>query len=159
MVFPLAWLRNRSPIALSAAELHDPQDSDIVIERSKSHSPSVRLSILLMALGFCVFLWGFSYKISLYNLNQRSLHTVPDAKLLSKNEDRQAAGGVQQVLAKAESPQLILLLDLVAITSALIGACAARWAFREQRVAGLKPHIGMYTPSLYFRPPPIQSVL
>ena len=134
------------------------QENSIPERRLKPNSSS-RLTLLLLMLGVCVFLWGFSYKISLYNLNERSLHTVPDAKLLSKNEDRQAADGVQQVLLKVASAQPVLLVEFVAIAFALVDACAARCYFDENHFADLKPRIATYTPSLYFRPPPIQSAL
>ena len=132
------------------------QESSIPAKPSNSN-PSVRLAVLLLMLGVCVFLWGFSYKISLYNLNQRSLHTVPDAKLLSKNEDHRAIDGVQQVLT--ESPQAVVLLPVFAIVMASAAACTARWYGDERNFANLKPPSAVPVSSLYFRPPPIQSVL
>jgi hypothetical protein len=117
----------------------------------------MRLPVLLLMLGVCVFLWGFSYKISLYNVSQRSLHTVPDAKLLSKNEDRQAAKGVHRVLAESSRP--MMLLQFVSIAFAMVAACITRRYLDERNLSNRRPQTASFIPSLYFRPPPIQSVL
>jgi hypothetical protein len=39
-----------------------------------------------MGLALCVFLWGLGYKLSLYDPPQSVTHSLPKAKLLSKNE-------------------------------------------------------------------------
>lgn len=130
-----------------------------MIETSKPRYPSLRVSILLVMLGVCVFLWGFGYKLSLYDLQQPTVHRVPEAKLLSKNEDSQAVDGVQQVLSLANSQVSTLVFELAAITIGICGACASFCYFDEMKLADLKPPAAVQAPSLYFRPPPIQSVL
>jgi hypothetical protein len=115
--------------------------------------------MLLVMLGVCVFLWGFGYKLSLYNIQEPTLHRVPEAKLLSKNEDSRAVDGVRQVLSLGKLRQPTMFFRLVAVTIAMAGVCARRWYFKESKFAALKPRITTYIPSLYFRPPPIQSAL
>ena len=115
--------------------------------------------MLLVMLGACVFLWGFGYKLSLYNVQAPTLHRVPEAKLLSKNEDSRAVDGVRQVLSLGKLRQPTMLFRLVAVTIAMAGAGGERRYFKEKNFAELKPPIATYTHSLYFRPPPIQSAL
>ena len=44
-------------------------------------------SFAFAALACCVFLWGLQYKLSLYEPPQSASHSVPMAKLLSRNEE------------------------------------------------------------------------
>ena len=115
--------------------------------------------MLLLMLGVCVFLWGFGYKLSLYNLQQPTIHRVPEAKLLSKNEDSQAAEGIQQAqsLGRSQPPMLLFLFAAIAI--AIAGTGASSRYFNEKSRAYEKLPSAIPIPSLYFRPPPIQSVL
>ncbi len=115
--------------------------------------------MLLMALGVCVFLWGFGYKLSLYDLQQPTVHRVPEAKLLSKNEDSQAVDAVRQALSLGESQASTLLSQFAAIAITMSASSASRCTFDQKNLAELKPPATVHTPSLYFRPPPIQSVL
>jgi hypothetical protein len=39
-----------------------------------------------VGLAFCMIAWGLQYKLSLYDPPQAASHTVPQAKLLSRNE-------------------------------------------------------------------------
>lgn len=114
--------------------------------------------MLLVMLGACVFLWGFGYKLSLYDMQRPTVHRVPEAKLLSKNEDTQAAEETGQVQGPDQAQVPTILFQLAAVTIAAAGACASLLKF-EQKTARLKPRLCSYTPSLYFRPPPIQSLL
>ena len=119
--------------------------------------PSIRLSILLAALGLCVFFWGLGYKLSLYETHLANLHRIPEAKLLSHNEDRSAAEGVRLCLAKAvthhqDNPCIpFLFLWLVSIA----GLCVRRdWhSFSISRPWCLR--LGVIRSASYFRPPPV----
>ena len=75
---------------------HCENNSEPVEDPSKSNAYSARLSILFVVLGTCVFLWGLGYKLSLYDLHEPSVHRVPEAKLLSGNEDRNATDAVRR---------------------------------------------------------------
>jgi len=131
----------------------------IVIERSKSRS-SIGLSMPLVMLGVCVFLWGFGYKLSLYDFHQRSLHTIPDAKLLSKNEDSRAADSVHAALARAAFPEPSTFFQFAVVTVAIAWACGSRWYLDERSSEGSRLlYVAIPSASLYFRPPPIHSAL
>lgn len=113
--------------------------------------------MLLVMLGVCVFLWGFGYKLSLYNVQQPTIHKVPEAKLLSKNEDSQTAEGIRQAqsLSKFQQPTQLLLYAAIA----LAGVGASCRHFEKRSWANKKASSPIPIPSLYFRPPPIQTVL
>jgi len=127
-----------------------------VIERSKSHIVSIRLSILLVVLGTCVFLWGMGYKLSQYDQHQRTLHRIPEAKLLSKNEDASAADSTRQVLAKAESRNQLRPVSLVVAVAAMIWTSTTSVSsFRREVDIADRVSSAMFCTALYFRPPPI----
>jgi len=130
-----------------------------VIERSKSHIVSIRLSILLVMLGMCVFLWGLGYKLSQYDLHQRTLHRIPEAKLLSKNEDASATDGTRQVLAKAEPQNHLESVSLVFAIAATVWTSTTSVS-SLRREFEITDHVSsvMACFALYFRPPPIQFV-
>lgn len=130
---------------------------NLVFGQFNSPYSSIRLSILLVALGMCVFFWGLGYKLSLYETHQASFHQIPEAKLLSHNEDRNAVEGVRVCLVKAEvrhqsSPSApVILLWLLSV--------AALRANREWLCfSNLRPwclSLDLIRNALYFRPPPI----
>ena len=108
-------------------------------------------------LGVCVFLWGFSYKLSLYDFNPRTLHRIPEAKLLSKNEDRHAADGVSRDLARAEAEQDLQLLQLTLDAPASVSM--HYWESQTEEFADSTPQSAIPLFELYFRPPPLPFVL
>jgi hypothetical protein len=58
--------------------------------------------MLLVTLGMCVFLWGLAYKMSLYEAHQASIQRIPEAKLLSRNEDPNTAADVRVCLPNSD---------------------------------------------------------
>jgi len=86
-----------------------------VIEHANSQHPSIRLSILFFTLGVSVFFWGLGYKLSLYETHAASIHRIPQAKLLSREEDGNARealpdGLVRPPLAPVHTHSTLLLL-------------------------------------------------
>lgn len=61
--------------------------------------------MLFILLGMCVFFWGLGYKLSLYETPTSNIHRVPEAKLVSRNEDSSAIDAVRLCIAKSESLQ------------------------------------------------------
>ena len=49
-----------------------------------------RFSFVFIGLAISVFIWGLQYKISLYYPKHSTFHQLPDAKLLSRNEQATA---------------------------------------------------------------------
>lgn len=130
----------------------------LVIDRSKTHSSSIRFSMLLAALGMCVFFWGFGYKMSLYRTHESSFHRIPVAKLMSRNEDPDATEVGRLWVAKPASleqgpvyPLLILLLS-----SSNIAALLTVWSRRYRSIP--KPwclRFGAFQSAFSLRPPPV----
>jgi hypothetical protein len=133
-----------------------------VIDRTKPHYPSFRLSILFVTLGMCVFFWGSGYKLSLYNTGQSNPHSIPAAKLLSKNEDSSATETVRVSLSKVNFAQrhgLFVAAALIAVWSVLPSQPTARCA-AQRRVDKLPLRnslLELIPVGLFFRPPPVHS--
>lgn len=107
-------------------------------------------------LGICVFMWGLGYKLSLYELNQPGIHQIPAAKLLSRNEDSNAADTVRDCLStisqKASSGFLLgLIISLCScLGSADRGDVVARRELLECQ--GMRSAAALT--AFFFRPPP-----
>ncbi|HXS77340.1 MAG TPA: hypothetical protein VN753_14270 [Terracidiphilus sp.] len=125
-----------------------------MIERSKPHLVSIRLSVLLVMLGTCVFLWGFGYKLSLYDTHQQTLHRIPEAKLLCKSEDAQAADGARQSLSIEQAGTSSRLLQACLFATAAAMARAAHLKVESGELRRSKPLSVVLLSGLYFRPPP-----
>ena len=115
-------------------------------------------------LGMCVFFWGSGYKLSLYNTHQPNLHRIPAAKLLSKNEDPNATDGPRLSLSAANSfhSQIIVLKAALLAFFWTLAGCLSIWnsvirAPEKRRVRD--PRLLLILGELFFRPPPIHSVL
>jgi hypothetical protein len=132
-----------------------------VKEQSKPHRPSIRLSILLAMLGICVFLWGYGYKLSLYNPHPANVHRVPEAKLLSKNEDPNATDSLRVYLSQAIFHPGYLIASAALIAFWLIGFhlsssdSVIRTLDNPQAPSQQPKFLGAF----FLRPPPIQFAL
>jgi len=60
-------------------------------------------SLSFLGLAFCVFAWGFGYKLSLYDQTQPSSHQIPIAKLLSGNEQSNTAKSPHVIRTKTST--------------------------------------------------------
>lgn len=128
-----------------------------MIDRTNPQSPSFRLSLLLMMLGVSVFFWGLGYKLSLYETHPSNIHRIPEAKLLSRDDDHSALDSVLLNPAKPGSPHegthstLFLLLLLVSIE--------ASRASRDRQYLSIPKQWSLQSRVIhdasYFRPPPV----
>ena len=50
-----------------------------------------------------MFFWGLGYKLSLYDFHRASIHRIPDAKLLSRNEDPNATDSTRLCLVNSST--------------------------------------------------------
>jgi hypothetical protein len=53
-----------------------------------------RFTFVFLGLAISVFTWGLQYKLSLYDPPQSTSHEIPEAKLLSKNEQTTVGEGL-----------------------------------------------------------------
>lgn len=133
---------------------------ELVIERSKTHYPPIRVSMLLVILGTCVFFWGLGYKLSLYKTHGPTLHRIPAAKLLSKNEDTSATDTLQLCLASAAvSSQIGLIFSTALMVLLTISGPRLFLNGIVRTPDGPRPQLRFFLSALFFRPPPIHSVL
>ena len=127
-------------------------------QASRQRSRSIRLSILLVLLGASVFLWGLGYKLSQYDTHG---FKIPEAKLLANNEDSRPAGGMQVSTADGLTLGTVLigLLSIGAVLSAVNAgsSLSARTSLDDASGDPLCPKFILG--ALFFRPPPIHSVL
>jgi len=129
-----------------------------VIDRTKPHYASIRLSVLLVMLGTCVFFWGLAYKLSLYDTQGPTLHSIPEAKLLSRNEDPNATDSLRLCLAGTDASQVGLIFCTLLLL--LLGTARTIRSVSPGTAPDLpRPQFRFILSALFFRPPPIHSVL
>lgn len=94
----------------------------VKMQRWSATRPFSLLVILgSVGLAFCVFAWGLEYKLSLYDPPQTVSDKIPQAKLLSRNEQPGIAEGPQVVRAKTFTevrntvPTALFLISLLAL--------------------------------------------
>jgi len=81
------------------------------------------VSLAFMGLAFSVFGWGTGYKLSLYDAPGASTHLMPQAKLLSRDE--QAPAGENSLINRTKGPKekkttqtLLAILFLYSLSAA-----------------------------------------
>lgn len=115
-----------------------------------------RLSFVFIGLGIFVFTWGLQYKLSLYYPKHSTYHQLPEAKLLSKNEQPAATKGL--LMTSAKPPQDI-------VRGALFSLMLFVWVLGLLPISGAvqtrserkRPWLQSLSASLnafFFRPPP-----
>jgi hypothetical protein len=116
-----------------------------------------RLTLILLGLAACVFLWGLQYKLSLYDPPQATSHQVPIAKLLSKDENAGAQGGILLTGGDHGSQgvtQFFLITGLLLLLSLRAFSLPDLWerARDASRTPQLRANLGLN--AFFFRPPP-----
>jgi hypothetical protein len=105
-----------------------------------------------------VFAWGLQYKLSLYDAPGSTSHQIPEAKLLSGNEQSAA---VESPLMKSAngSPGIALALLFTVLASFVLGSAfvftlmADRVNSKRTRPWCLARRSGLA--AFFFRPPPV----
>jgi hypothetical protein len=113
----------------------------------------------LILLALCVFLWGFEYKLSLYDPPHSFARLVPIAKLLSKNEQPRiatsssAAASAGPKAARLHAAPIDSLLSPAALPAlSLTAVRTGGQQFNFTWVPLISPHR-----TCFVRPPPIQT--
>jgi hypothetical protein len=118
-----------------------------------------KLSFVFVGLAIAVFTWGLQYKLSLYYPKHSTYHQLPEAKLLSKNEQATATDGLLTSTAKTPSDILrgaVLTLMLFAVVLGFPPILGATQTEQER----MRPWLHSLSASLnafFFRPPPTPS--
>jgi hypothetical protein len=119
----------------------------------KSRRQLTLLVACLVTLGAAVFVWGLSYKLSLYDPPQASSHQMPAAKLLSSRERPRTA--IAEFQEPSVATPLLIACALLALFVPLFRAkTQLSWILvrvvsqhRRPRFADIPQHA--------FRPPPV----
>ena len=116
-----------------------------------------RFTFVFLGLAISVFTWGLQYKLSLYDPPHSTSHDIPEAKLLSRNEQATASEGL--FVSNTEVWPLIgqlvtfgllaFVLPRFNLTAAPRFTRQAREAKRPWRVS-CRPGLNAF----FFRPPP-----
>ncbi len=141
--------------------LHLPWLQTTFVSLAKTIRPRIaRFSFVFIALGVCVFTWGLQYKLSLYYPAHSTYHQVPEAKLLSRDEQPRTTASLQVIGQKDSSSGDIyagflslMLAWFTGLALYLLPEC--RW-----NPARKKPWLAAARASLdpfFFRPPPISA--
>ena len=73
-----------------------------------------RFTFVFIGLAISVFTWGLQYKLSLYYPPHSTYHQIPEAKLLSRNEQAPATDGI--LTGSAQTPADLVSGGLFALT-------------------------------------------
>jgi hypothetical protein len=109
-----------------------------------------------MALAIFVFTWGLQYKLSLYDPPQAASHHIPQAKLLSKNEQADATRSPLAIQAKSYTrvrytAPTITFFILIIVLNVLVNVSG-----RRKRLTDLGGHFNRGLFNIFFvRPPPV----
>lgn len=113
---------------------------------------------MLLGLAIAVFTWGLEYKLSLYDPPQAISHRMPEAKLLSREE--QVTKSVDPLLdtssATARKIQLILssIFVLISLVLSTLHVSEGQESIRTSRIS---LHLRLFAclNAFFFRPPPV----
>jgi len=131
----------------------------------KGRKSSKYLAVILLGLGLAVFLWGISYKISLYEPDLAVLSHISNAKLISESTRDQVSTMTFDNVVSAPTNQAMGRWGAGISIAAMLGALLLRGSridkTQESRVSfyraawncgsgGLCRHVRVFR----FRPPP-----
>jgi len=114
-------------------------------------------NLAFLGLAFCVFGWGFGYKLSLYDQPHAPSRQIPIAKLLSGNEQFSTAKSPRLITTKASAgviytapaPLFLFLLLTISLLNALKLTRADKLANKPSHL-----HLAILS-TLFVRPPPV----
>jgi hypothetical protein len=125
---------------------------------STAETRSSRLTFFLVGLAIAVFAWGLQYKLSLYDPPQAISHRIPEAKLLSRNEETHETKRPVLDVSRgpAERTQRVLSRIFLLISLAL-NLLRSRISIERKRDAQLSKNSGRHAclDAFFFRPPPV----
>jgi hypothetical protein len=120
-----------------------------------------RFTFVFLGLVISVFTWGLQYKLSLYDPPHATSHQIPEAKMLSRDEQKTSAASVLVTTTKgwaaiAQAALFFGVFALFLLSFDLLGkqifSQKAREARRPWRVC-CRPSLNAF----FFRPPPART--
>ena len=116
-----------------------------------------RLAFLFLGLAISVFTWGLQYKLSLYDPPQAISHQIPEAKLISKNEQTvEAKNPILDVSGASAKAVQLILSSIFLLISVALNLLHAPVSVERERDAQLPWHAERFASlnAFFFRPPP-----
>lgn len=116
-----------------------------------------RLAFLFLGLAISVFTWGLQYKLSLYDPPQAISHQIPEAKLLSKNEQTiEKKNPILDVSGASAKAVQLMLSSIFLLISLALNLLHAPMSVERERDAQLPWHFERFASlsAFFFRPPP-----
>ena len=106
-------------------------------------------------LGMFVFLWGLGYKLSQYEVRGPSVHRIPEAKLLSPDEDPNATDGLRHCVSHFSKPAGLVFMAATIVFWRNVEVPSQNVVHRDlelKQPAGSRLRAGLN--AFFFRPPP-----
>lgn len=116
-----------------------------------------RLAFLFLGLAISVFTWGLQYKLSLYDPPQAISHQIPEAKLISKNEQTvEAKNPILDISGASAKAVQLILSSIFLLISVALNLLHAPVSVERERDAQLPWHVERFASlnAFFFRPPP-----
>ncbi len=117
-----------------------------------------QLAFVLLGLAISVFTWGLQYKLSLYDPPQAISHQMPEAKLLSKEEQVSKTESPLLDASKTIMKKMELILSsiflLISLALNLRYALKPSGSVRDLRTS-FRPRLLACLDAFFFRPPPV----
>lgn len=116
------------------------------------------LTFVFLGLAICVFTWGLQYKLSLYDAPNSASHQMPEAKLLSGNEQSKSVDSPLVEGTKAP-PAVVRALFLDVFAAFLVAFALAYMAMASRRTKEIvfpwRLSCRHRMTAFFFRPPPV----
>jgi hypothetical protein len=111
--------------------------------------------LVFAGLAISVFMWGLGYKLSLYDVQQASVHRIPMAKLLSGDENYRSTGRASGS-ASADSPHSgIIVAPILALLAILAAVSKLNSEVRSFKMPPPRSFVSRAVlNAFFFRPPP-----
>lgn len=112
--------------------------------------------VALLGLAVCVFAWGLQYKLSLYDPPQTAYQHIPQAKLLSRNEQTGTKQSPAVIRTKTATrviytfPAVVFLVLLLVFNVPALRVLAQK---AERANPSWRLHCGLFH-TFFVRPPP-----
>ncbi len=115
-----------------------------------------RLTFVFLGLAISVFTWGLQYKLSLYDPPHSTSREIPEAKLLSRNEQPTAGEGL--FVSSTEDWSLlgqVVSFGLLVFVLLRFNLAAPRFEYQAHKTkrpwsVSCRPNLNAF----FFRPPP-----
>ena len=119
-----------------------------------------RFSLVFLGVALSVFAWGLQYKLSLYDAPQAVSHSMPSAKLLSKDEQSIPSNSPLVIPSKSGAKAMTDMLSagLLPLNLAfMLGFWRDNAAAVGRRVVNRPLYLRVDTnlTAFFFRPPPV----